>query len=182
MKRAIAAAAALAVACPAAGGRRDPGGGDSIVTIRLVSAAFRDGEAIPRKHTCDGADVSPPLAWENLPAGTKGIALVCDDPDAPAGTWVHWVAWDIPPEAEGLPEGVPPAGALPGGGRQGVNDFGKTGYGGPCPPSGTHRYYFRVYALDAVLGLSGKVTKERLLQAMQGRVLAEGRLMGTYRR
>ncbi|HET6490354.1 MAG TPA: YbhB/YbcL family Raf kinase inhibitor-like protein [Syntrophales bacterium] len=148
----------------------------------IKSSAFGSGEMIAAKFTCDGADFSPPLEWAGSPAGTKSFALVCDDPDAPMGTWVHWVIYDIPPTATMLAEGITREKDLPGGGTQGVNDFRKIGYGGPCPPGGTHRYFFKLYALDTMLGLKPGITKDQLLKAMRGHILAEAQLMGTYRR
>jgi hypothetical protein len=148
----------------------------------VTSTAFRDGGPIPRNHTCDGEDVSPPLAWSGVPAGAKSLALICDDPDAPMGTWVHWVLYDLPPDCTSLPEGVPRKEKLKNGARQGRNDFRKIGYNGPCPPGGTHRYFFKICALDAVLNLVPGLTKAELLKAMEGHLLAEGRLMGTYKR
>lgn len=147
----------------------------------LTSSAFADGSAIPKRHTCEGEDVSPPLAWAGLPSGTRSLALIVDDPDAPdpkapKRTWVHWVAYDIPPTASSLPEG----GALPAGARQGLNDWGRTGYGGPCPSVGRHRYIHKLYALDAVLGDLGRPTKADVEKAMAGHLLAEARLVGTY--
>ena len=150
--------------------------------MEIKSSAFGSGEMIPAKYTCDGADVSPPLEWSESPAGTKSFALICDDPDAPMGTWVHWVIYDIPPAATMLAEGITREKDLPGGGTQGINDFRKIGYGGPCPPGGTHRYFFKLYALDAMLGLKPGITKDQLLTAMRGHILAEAELMGTYRR
>ncbi|HKA31969.1 MAG TPA: YbhB/YbcL family Raf kinase inhibitor-like protein, partial [Candidatus Binatia bacterium] len=134
-----------------------------------------------RKHTCDGGDVSPALSWTDPPAGTRAFALVVDDPDAPGGTWVHWVLYDLPANAKSVPEGIaadkPPAGA-----KQGVNDFRKAGYGGPCPPAGTHRYYFKLYALDAPTELKPGATKQQLLAAVKGHVLGEAELVGRYAR
>lgn len=151
--------------------------------MELTSPAFEEGGAIPVRHTCDGEDLSPALAWRGVPEGTASLALVVDDPDAPAGTWVHWVVYGIPAGAEGLPEGVAPAETGPAGSRQGRNDFQRLGYGGPCPPpNGAHRYRFRLYALDADIDLSPGATKAQLLAAIEGRVLAEARLTGTYRR
>ncbi len=150
--------------------------------MELKSSAFGSGEMIPVKYTCDGADFSPPLEWTAGPAGTRSFALICDDPDAPMGTWVHWVIYDIPATAAMLAEGITRDRELPGGGTQGVNDFRRIGYGGPCPPGGTHRYFFRLYALDAVLGLKPGITKDQLLKAMKGHILAEAQLMGTYKR
>jgi len=152
------------------------------MAIEVSSPAFEDGGMIPAKHTCDGQDISPALQWQGVPGGAKSIALISDDPDAPMGTWVHWVLWNLPPDTQGLPEHVPPEPELPDGARQGINDFGRPGYGGPCPPGGTHRYYFKVYALDKTLALPGKTTKADLLAAMDGHVLAEGQLMGKYAR
>ena len=152
------------------------------MAISVRSSAFEDGGMIPPKYTCDGQDVSPPLQWEGVPAEAKSIALISDDPDAPVGTWVHWVMWNIAPKTRGLPENVPPQPQLPDGPRQGVSDFGRPGYGGPCPPSGTHRYYFKVYALDTMLDLPDGSRKASLVAAMDGHVLAEGQLMGKYRR
>jgi hypothetical protein len=150
--------------------------------MKLTSPAFPEGGAIPKQYTCDGKDISPPLAWSDVPAGTKSFALICDDPDAPAGVWVHWVAYDLPASSTGLPEAVPAREEIPGGGRQGRNDFRKIGYNGPCPPSGTHRYVFTVSALDGTLELSAGATKGELVAALNGHVLAEGRLTGNYSR
>jgi len=152
------------------------------MAITVISSAFNEGGMIPSKYTCDGADVSPALAWDGIPEGTKSIALISDDPDAPVGTWVHWVLWNLPPDAKGLPEQVPTDPELPDGARQGINDFGRAGYGGPCPPGGTHRYYFKVYALDTMLNLPSGTRKANLVAAMDGHVLAQGQLMGKYSR
>lgn len=148
----------------------------------LRSSAFNDGDMIPRKYTCDGSNISPPLTWSGVPAGAKSIALICDDPDAPRGTFVHWVVFNIPPSSSGLREGLPNEKTLQDGSKQGLNDFRRIGYGGPCPPSGTHRYYFKLYALDVELDLDPGATKKELLNAMEGHVLAEATLMGKYRR
>jgi Raf kinase inhibitor-like YbhB/YbcL family protein len=156
--------------------------GSQEMTIALSSSTFEEGGTIPPKYTCDGEDMSPPLKWEGIPEGTRSIALISDDPDAPMGTWVHWVMWNIPPEARGLPEHVPPDPQLPDGSHQGITDFGRPGYGGPCPPSGTHRYYFKVYALGTTLDLPTSARKADLLKAVEGHVLAEGQLMGRYSR
>jgi hypothetical protein len=150
--------------------------------MEIKSSAFGSGEMIAAKYTCDGADFSPPLEWSGSPAETKSLALICDDPDAPMGTWVHWVIYDIPPTATMLAEGITREKDLPGGGTQGVNDFRKIGYGGPCPPGGTHRYFFKLYALDTMLGLKPGITKDQLLKAMRGHILAEAQIMGTYKR
>ena len=150
--------------------------------FELTSAAFREGEAIPAAYTCEGRDGSPPLAWTDPPAGTKSLALISDDPDAPGKTWVHWVVYNLPPSLRRLPESLPADHELADGTRQGITDFGRTGYGGPCPPSGTHRYFFQLYALDVMLSLAPRTTKPQLERAMQGHILAEAQLMGTYRR
>lgn len=150
--------------------------------LEISSPAFSEGGSIPHRYTCDGKDLSPPLSWSGVPAGAKSLALICDDPDAPSGDWVHWVVFDLPSSSAGLPEGVLPREQIAGGGRQGKNDFRKTGYGGPCPPGGTHRYVFTLYALDRELGLGTGTTKAQLSAAMKGHVLAEGRLTGKYSR
>ena len=150
--------------------------------MELKSPAFSEGQAIPSKYTCDGKDVSPPIAWSETPPGTKSFALIADDPDAPMGTWVHWVIYNLPPTTRKLPEEFPTDGRLPDGTIQGKTDFGRTGYGGPCPPSGTHRYFFRLFALDTVLSLPSASTAKQLKAAMQGHILAEAQLMGSYRR
>jgi Raf kinase inhibitor-like YbhB/YbcL family protein len=149
--------------------------------IKLTSAAFKEGQPIPRQYTCDGANVSPPLEWTGVPKTAKAVAIIADDPDAPAGTWVHWVVYDLPAENIGLVENLPPTEDLKAGGFQGTNDFGKIGYGGPCPPSGTHRY-FKVYALDNYLSLKVGATKAFVERAMEGHIVAQGQLMGTYSR
>jgi len=153
------------------------------MTIDLKSSAFENGAAIPKVFTGDGADHSPSLSWSEPPAGTKSFALVCDDPDAPVGTWVHWVLYNLPASARELPEGLPAKATLPSGARQGKNDFGNTGYGGPAPPKGKpHRYFFKLYALDTGLDLPPNATKAALERAMKGHILATGQLMGTYQR
>jgi len=150
--------------------------------IKVKSEAFEEGGMIPKKYTCDGEDASPPLSWTGVPEGTEALALICDDPDAPVGTWVHWVIFNIPPDTTGLSENIPPERVLESGARQGRNDFGNIGYGGPCPPRGTHRYYFKLYALDKKVDLEPGATKDELLKAMEGHILAEGKLMGRYKR
>ena len=150
--------------------------------IKITSSAFEDGGVIPAKYTCDGEDISPPLQWDAVPEGTKSIALICDDPDAPIGTFVHWVLFNLPTDTKELAEGIPKGTTLPNGARQGTSDFGRIGYGGPCPPSGTHRYFFRIYALDTQLDLAPGARKPDLLNAMQGHILAQGQLMGKYKR
>jgi Raf kinase inhibitor-like YbhB/YbcL family protein len=156
--------------------------GDKKMAITITSSAFKEGGMIPSKYTCDGDGISPPLNWQQVPQGVKSFALISDDPDAPVGTWVHWVLWNIPAEANGLPEAVPASPSLPDGLKQGISDFRRPGYGGPCPPSGTHRYYFKIYALDTMLDLSESSKKQDLLDAMKGHILAEGALMGKYKR
>jgi len=156
---------------------------DAAMTIQLTSPAFVEGEFIPAKHTCDGEDVSPPLKWTGLPEGAKNLALICDDPDAPMGTWVHWVMFGLPPTVTELAEKVPTTETLANGARQGINDFKRIGYGGPCPPSGRpHRYFFKLYALNAEIPLKPGATKKELLRAMDGHILAEGQLMSKYQR
>ena len=152
------------------------------MTIALTSSAFTDGATIPRKHTCDAEDTSPDLEWSGVPNGTKSLSLICDDPDAPVGTWVHWVLFNIPADATTLAAGIPADATLQNGARHGRNNFRKLGYGGPCPPGGTHRYYFKLYALDTVLNIESGCTKAQLLAAMKGHILSEGQLMGKYKR
>ncbi|MGE5256542.1 MAG: YbhB/YbcL family Raf kinase inhibitor-like protein [Hyphomicrobiales bacterium] len=152
------------------------------MTITITSSAFAEGAMIPRKHTCDAEDRSPDLKWSGVPKETRSLALICDDPDAPVGTWVHWVLYNLPPDVTGLAAGIAPDATLKNGARHGKNDFGKLGYGGPCPPGGTHRYFFKLYALDTLLNLDSGSTKAQLLAAMKGHVLAEGQLMGKYKR
>ena len=153
------------------------------LSIQLTSPAFTEGSTIPVKHTCDGEDVSPLLSWSGVPQGAKSIALIADDPDAPHGTWVHWVLYALPPDITGLPEGVPATETTPQGGTHGTNYFKRSGYGGPCPPPGNpHRYFFKLYALDNELALRAGARKDDLLKAMDGHILAQGQLMGTYRR
>jgi Raf kinase inhibitor-like YbhB/YbcL family protein len=155
----------------------------SAAVLAITSGAFTQGSAIPTRHTCDGTDLSPALAWGQPPEATKSLALICDDPDAPAGTWVHWVLFNLPAGTRSLPEAVPSDRELAQGARQGLNDFGKIGYGGPCPPKGpAHRYYFKLYALDATLPLPAGATKSQVEKAMQGHILAQGELMGRYGR
>jgi Raf kinase inhibitor-like YbhB/YbcL family protein len=154
--------------------------------LALASPAFTPGGEIPTLFTCEGSDVSPPLEWTGVPDGTQGLVLIVDDPDAPDPaapkmTWVHWVLYGIPPDARALPEGVAP-GALPPGTREGLNDWKRTGYGGPCPPIGRHRYYHKLYALDVKLPDLGTPTKAAVEAAMKGHVLAEAVLMGTYQK
>lgn len=145
--------------------------------LSITSPAFSQNGMIPKRYTCDGADVSPPLVIGNVPEGTKSLALIVDDPDAPAGTWVHWVVWNIDPGTREIPENTLPPGAL-----QGTTDFGKQKYGGPCPPSGTHRYFFKLYALNSPLALPAGARKARLEEAMEGHLLGKAELIGLYRR
>ena len=158
----------------------DPLGMEEAMSIELTSSAFSQGKAIPKKYSCKGDDVSPALAWGEPPAGTKSFALIMDDPDAPLGTWVHWVLFNIPASTRELPEAFPSDAALPDGSVSGTSSFNKTGYGGPCPPSGTHRYFFKLYALDETLAISAGANKGELEKAMTGHILAKGELMGTF--
>lgn len=189
--------ASLAMACAGCGsGEPDPED-PGRRTIALRSAAFAEGAAIPREHTCDGAGGSPPLEWSGVPAAAKTLVLICDDPDAPMGTFTHWVVVNLPPTVKSLTAGMPAESAIPAesmGGeaagpssdvvpRQGKNDFGKVGYGGPCPPSGTHRYIFRIYALDSpITNVEESPSRGDVIKAIKGHILAEGRLTGTYTR
>ena len=151
--------------------------------IQLSSTAFAEGANIPKQYTGDGKDVSPPLRWSSPPQGTKSLALICDDPDAPGGTWIHWVLFNLPGDRRELEEGVPTQGELANGAKQGKNDSGNVGYGGPAPPPGkSHRYFFKLYALDTMLPLTPEATHSELVAAMKGHVLAEGQLMGRYGR
>ena len=152
-------------------------------TMELTSTAFTNGAAIPAKHTCDARNSSPPLKWSGVPAGAKSLALLVDDPDAPVGTWVHWVLYDLPATATELAEDLPKSQYIAGGARQGLNDFKHLGYGGPCPPPGKpHRYFFKLYALDAALDLKPGLKKKELEAAMEKHILAQAQLMGTYQR
>lgn len=154
-----------------------------VMAFSLSSSAFQSGGEIPKKYTCDAADVSPELAWNNAVSGVKSFALIADDPDAPAGTWTHWMMYELPPDTSMLEENVPKTDQLPNGARQGRNDFKRIGYGGPCPPPGKpHRYFFRLYALDAKLDLKPGATKSELEQAMKGHVIGQAELMGKYGR
>jgi Raf kinase inhibitor-like YbhB/YbcL family protein len=155
---------------------------DAKMTIKLTSAAFQEGGVIPKAYTCDGANISPLLMWDGVPDRAKTLALIADDPDAPGKTWVHWIVFNLPASVRELRENVAAQASITGGGMQGTNDFPKVGYGGPCPPEGTHRYFFKLYALDTELTLDAKTTKEQLLKAMEGHVIAEGQLMGRYSR
>lgn len=154
------------------------------MSFTLTSPVFTDGGIMPGQYTCDGPDISPPLAWSGAPDGTKAYTLIVDDPDAPDPaapqmTWVHWLLFNMPLATQGLDENVK---TLPPGTREGTTDFGRTGWGGPCPPIGVHRYYFKLYALDAPLEIAGTPDKPQLLKAMEGHILGQATLMGTYKR
>jgi Raf kinase inhibitor-like YbhB/YbcL family protein len=164
-------------------GGTSAGAAENSTTMQLSSEAFAEGATIPAKYTCDDKNVSPPLKWSGAPTGTKSFALIADDPDAPMGTWVHWVLYDLPGSVSELPEGVPAAETSRSGAKQGLNDFKQSGYGGPCPPRGKpHRYVFRLYALDAALELKPGATKKQLEHAMGKHILAQAHLTGTYQR
>jgi Raf kinase inhibitor-like YbhB/YbcL family protein len=152
------------------------------MAITITSTVFTEGSMVPQEYTCDGEDISPPLAWSGVPDGTKSLALICDDPDAPMGTWVHWVLFNIPAHIMELPAKIPHEKIIQNGAKHGINDFRKFGYGGPCPPGGTHRYYFKLYALDTEINLEAGITKAQLLKTIEGHILAEGQLMGRYSR
>jgi Raf kinase inhibitor-like YbhB/YbcL family protein len=153
------------------------------MSFALSSSGFASGASIPAKYTCEAEDLSPPLSWSGAPSATQSFALIADDPDAPAGTWVHWVLYDLPVKTASLPENVSKVEQPPTGGHQGRNDFRRTGYSGPCPPPGKpHRYFFKLYALDRMLTLKSGASKADLEKAMQGHVLARAEWMGTYRR
>jgi Raf kinase inhibitor-like YbhB/YbcL family protein len=147
-----------------------------VVKMKLISPAFENNNGMPSEYTCDGPNIAPELNIEDVPENTKSLALIMDDPDAPAGTWVHWVVWNIPSDTRTIAKGTEPQGTL------GTTSFGKQGYGGPCPPSGTHRYFFKLYALDTTLALKDGSTKEQLEHAMDGHIIEEVELMGTYKR
>ena len=188
MRFTVAGLLLLLVACarPAPPGNRPlenvnvPKTGQS--AMQVTSTAFKDGQPIPRQYTCDGVNISPPLEWNGTPKSARTIAIIADDPDAPSGTWVHWVVYNLPAENIGLVENLPPTEDVKAGGFQGKNDFQKIGYGGPCPPSGTHRDFFKVDALDIELPLKGGATKAEVEKAMQGHIVAQTQLMGTYQR
>jgi Raf kinase inhibitor-like YbhB/YbcL family protein len=151
--------------------------GGKNMALHVTSSAFSEGQSIPEKHTCDGQNVSPPIKWSGAPANTKSVALICEDPDAPSGMFIHWILYDVPGKTTELSEGSS------GNGKEGLNGFGKKGYGGPCPPpGGPHRYFFRLYALDLDSLGNGGSSKENVAAAMKGHILAEGSLMGTYKR
>ena len=176
------AAALLAGFITACNAENSPTNG-ATMKLHLTATSFADGQPIPRRHAFDDQDLSPALQWSGVPPATKSLALICDDPDASVGTWVHWVIYDLPPTTPGLDEGVSKSPELANGAKQGVNDYKRIGYGGPCPPPGKpHRYFFKLYALDMKPDLKPGLTKKDLLKAMDGHVLAEGQLMGTYQR
>ena len=150
--------------------------------LEISSTAFKNNGLIPKQYTCDGENFSPPLSWTEIPEGTESLALISDDPDAPGSTWVHWVIYNMPPNSKGLQEGVLPIQDMAHETKQGINDFKKIGYGGPCPPSGTHRYSFKLYALNTKLNLESGATKKQLLIAMKGHILAQAKLIGKYKR
>jgi Raf kinase inhibitor-like YbhB/YbcL family protein len=154
------------------------------VSIALTSSAFAEGAAIPEEYTCQGKDISPPLKWSGVPSESKTLALIMDDPDAPMGTWVHWVLYDLAPSMTDLPEGFSAKEHIAAGsGKEGLNDFKRLGYGGPCPPAGKpHRYFFKLYALDTTLDLKPGAKKKDLERAMEKHILAQGQLMATYKR
>ena len=153
------------------------------MSINLTSTAFTDGSTIPKQHTGDGADTSPPLHWSEPPKTTKSFALICDDPDAPRRTWVHWAIFNLPADSRELKEAVPGSDVLANGAKQGKNDFGNVGYGGPAPPPGKpHRYFFKIYALDTVLDLPAGASKDEVLAALKGHVVGDGQLVGKYGR
>ncbi len=174
----------LLLGCGAMVARSDPAVKErSAMTFSVTSTAFRAGAEIPKKFTCEAIDVSPALQWSGAPAKSASFALIVDDPDAPVGTWVHWVLWNLPASAQSLPENVPKREQLDDGIRQGRNDFRKIGYNGPCPPAGkTHHYIFRLYSLDAMLNLSPGATRRDLDTAMNGHILGQAEYMGTFRR
>lgn len=149
-------------------------------TIQLESPAFQNGAAIPKIYTCDGNNSSPALKWTRGPEGTNSYAIIAEDPDAPNGTWTHWILYDLPPTVFNLPYDVPSIQKLANAEKHGINDFGNLGYGGPCPPSGTHQYIFRIYALKDVLSFKKPPQRKEFLEALEGKILAEGELMGKY--
>ena len=175
--------AAMNAACSRSDKAALPEDRSTPMTIKITSPSFAEGQPIPAKYTCDGENISPPLRWDTSPEAAKSFALIYDDPDAPAGTWVHWVLYDLPATRRDLPEAVAAKEDVLGGAKQGRNDFKQIGYGGPCPPQGgAHRYYFKLYALDTELSLKSGATKNEAEKAMKGHILAEGTLMGTYKR
>jgi len=175
--------ASVSVSCQAEKAEKATAGkGKEKMSFAITSTAFKHEGMIPKQYTCDGTDISPQLAWLNVPESTKSFALICDDPDAPVGDWVHWVLYNLPADTREIREKIANDAKLSNGALHGTNDFGKYGYGGPCPPGGTHRYFFKLYALDSMLNLTGKITKRSLLDAMKGRTLGQAELMGKYSR
>jgi len=157
--------------------------GGEVMALELKSQAFSEGDFLPNRYTCKGEDVSPQLEWNGVSSQTKSLALICDDPDAPAGVWVHWVIYNIPVGKDGLSENIAKESLLPDGARQGVNDSGDIGYGGPCPPPGkAHRYVFKLYCLDSILDLKSGATKQELIEAMAGHIVGEAQLTGLFKR
>jgi len=154
-----------------------------VIKMKVKSSAFKEGENIPIKYTCDGKDISPEISWEDVPDSVESLALICDDPDAPMKTFVHWVIYNIPPRVNKLEEGTRPIWGLPIGAIQGINDFGNTGYGGPCPPRGpAHHYHFKLYGLNTKLDAERGISKKELLKKMEGHIIAKGELVGIYKR
>lgn len=179
---------AVAMLCSCQGKNREQTAANGIhkevhkMEITLKSPAFGQGEPIPEEYTCDGRNISPPLEWSDIPEGAQSLAMIVDDPDAPRGTFNHWIIYSIPPDVPEFTENVEKEKTLPSGARQGVNDAGKIGYTGPCPPSGTHRYFFKIYALDSALDLEPGANRKQIDDALRGKIIAQGELMGTYKR
>jgi Raf kinase inhibitor-like YbhB/YbcL family protein len=184
MKQGLLSLLAVYVLLGACSSRVSPGiqKGAQAMEIQVTSAAFKEGESIPEVYTCDGQNIPPPLAWSGIPKEAKALALICDDPDAPIGVYVHWVLYNLPATVKELPAGVPKEAKPSPGGVQGANGSRQTGYTGPCPPSGTHRYYFKLYALGSELALKPGASAQDLQKAMEGHILAQGQLMGRYKR
>jgi len=179
----IVALLVLVVACQAHSAASSVEGVAAVEKITLSSTAFKPGEPIPKKHTCTSDDVSPPLNWSGVPASAKSLVLICDDPDAPRGTWVHWVLYDLDPKATSLPESVAKDRGGPAGSKQGTNDFKRIGFGGPCPPPGKpHRYFFKLYAIDKSLGWDAGAAKAEVMRAIEGHIVGQGELFGTFER
>lgn len=152
------------------------------MVIKIKSSAFEEGEIIPKKYSCEGVNVSPPLQWSSSPADVESFVLICEDPDAPSGLWAHWIIFNLPAETTALPEFIMEREVLENGAQQGLNDFGTIGYRGPCPPGGTHRYYYRIFALDIMLHLTSRINRQDLLEAMIGHIIDQGHIMGIYTR
>jgi hypothetical protein len=177
------AAIVLIAGCARERGHSDSQAKKGSQTMKITSSAFQHEEMIPSKYTCDGQDINHDLAWTDVPEGAKSLVLINDDPDAPVGLWVHWVLYNIPPQTKGLAEAVDKKAATLGDGSvQGTNSWGRIGYGGPCPPGGVHRYFFKLYALDAMLDLQPGAKKDDVEKAMKGHILAQAELMGRYTR